>query len=78
MSDRPGVAVIYANYIQYKAFKKGIKKVGIQDIAMMMPFGVFSKDTLTQAWDLQKYPGDHPGSDNMLDYRTAQETIEIK
>lgn len=76
--DKPGVSTIYANYIQYKAFKAGIKKVGLQDIALMMPFGVFSKDTLTQAWDRQKYRGDHPGSDNMLDYRAAQETIEIE
>lgn len=76
--DNPGVSTIYANYIQYKAFKNGLKKVGIQDIAMMMPFGVFSKATLTQAWDLQKYRGDHPGSDNMLDYYEAQKSIAIQ
>lgn len=75
--DRPGVSTIYANYIQYKAFKKGLKKVGIQHIADMMPFGIFSKETLSQAWDKQKYQNNGIGSDNMLDYYSAQESITI-
>ncbi len=74
--DRPGLVTIYANYLQYKAFKFGKKKLGMQDMALIMPFGVFSKETLLQAWDKQKWYGSI-GSDNLLDYHEAQKSIEL-
>lgn len=62
---RPGEATIYANYLQYKAFKMGKKKISMREIALIWPFGCFSEETLYQAWDKQKMAGCY-GS-NMLD-----------
>lgn len=78
LADRPGVVTIFANYLQYKAFKLGKKTIKMEDIKeLIWPDGVFSTETLTEAWDRQKYFGGM-GSDNMLDYGTAQESITIK
>lgn len=78
LADRPGVVTIFANYLQYKAFKLGKKTIKMNDIQeSIWPDGVFSTETLTEAWDRQKYFGGN-GSDNMLDYGTAQESITIK
>lgn len=72
--DSPGKAVIYANYLQYKACKMGKKKLGLEEISYIFRFGFFSEDTLREAWDRQK----HRGLGNMLDYVDAQKSIEIK
>lgn len=73
--NRPGEAVIYSNYLQYKAYKMGKKKMTMRDIAFIWPYGVFSQETLHQAWDRQKYAGCY--ASNLLDYYEAQKTIEI-
>lgn len=72
---RPGEAVIYSNYLQYKAFKMGKKKITMYDVGCIWSFGFFSQETLHQAWDRQKYPGCY--ASNMLDSYEAQQSIEI-
>lgn len=77
LADRPGVVTIFANYLQYKAFELDKKTIKMEDIRnSIWPNGVFSTETLTEAWDRQKYFGGN-GSDNMLDYGKAQESIRI-
>lgn len=73
---RPGEATIYANYLQYKAFKMGKKEITMREIANIWPFGFFSEATLEESWDKQKHPGCF--ASNMLDEGHAQESIMIK
>lgn len=73
--DRPGVSTIYANYLQYKAFKMGKKKLTMNDIAFIWPFGLFSSETLELAWDKQKCADCF--ASNLLDNGYAQKSIEI-
>lgn len=74
----PGEVTMYANYLQYKAKKMGKGLLRMQDIGMhILPYGVFSRETMREAWDRQKYSHDL-GSDNILDHNEAQETIKIK
>ena len=73
--ERPGEATIYANYLQYKAFKMGKKRISMREVALIWPFGFFSEETLHQAWDRQKRAGCY--ASNMLDSYEAQKSIEI-
>ncbi|MCX4278966.1 hypothetical protein [Muribaculum sp.] len=74
----PGEVTMYANYLQYKAKKMGKGLLRMQDIGMhILPYGVFSRDTMREAWDRQKC-SHNLGSDNILDHNEAQGTIEIK
>lgn len=77
IADRPGMITIYANYLQYKAWKSGKMMLRMKDIGEIFSNGVFSKETLEQAWEKQKRYG-MSGSDNMLDYCEAQKSIELK
>ena len=71
--ERPGEATIYANYLQYKAFKMGKKRISMREVALIWPFGFFSEETLHQAWDRQKRAGCN--ASNMLDSYEAQKSI---
>ena len=72
---RPGESTIYANFLQYKSFKMGKKRITMREIALIWPFGFFSEETLHQAWDKQKMAGCY--ASNMLDSYEAQKSIEI-
>ena len=73
----PGEAVMYANYIAYKV------KTSPYDIFdtdafchYVFPYGKFTNDTLSEYWDKQKVStGENIGSDNLLDYQKASESI---
>lgn len=73
--NKPGEAVIYTNYLQYKAFKMGKKRITMREVALIWPYGYFSEETLHQAWDRQKMAGCY--ASNMLDSYEAQKSIEI-
>lgn len=74
----PAEVTMYANYIQYKAKKMNKGLIRMEDLGMhILPNGIFSRETLREAWDRQKCSHDL-GSDNLLDHYKAQETIEIK
>lgn len=80
--DRPGIAVQYANFMQYKCWQNGIKHVDITAFCrQILPAGLFSEETLHEMWDKQKYiPEDRTcGLMNMLDNIAFMESIrEIK
>lgn len=74
----PGEVTMYTNYLQYKAKKMGKGLLRMQDIGMhILPFGIFSRETMREAWDRQKCSHDL-GSDNILDHEEAQGTIKIE
>lgn len=78
IAHNPGEVTMYANYLQYKAKKMNKGLIRMEDLGMhIIPYGVFSRDTLREAWDRQKCSREL-GSDNMLDHYKAQESIEIK
>ena len=78
ITHTPGEVTMYANYLQYKAKKMGKGLLRMQDIGMhILSYGVFSRETMREAWDRQKCSHDL-GSDNILDHNEAQETIKIK
>ena len=73
----PGECVMYANYIAYKMKSNDIDHLTIEDLCSnVFPFGFFTDETLEKFWDIQKVntEGNH-GSDNLLDYRKAAESI---
>ena len=81
MIDRPGIAVEYCNYMQYKCWQHGIKHVDMESFSRyIFPMGFFSEDTLHEMWNKQKIiPKDGGALGNMLDHPEFMESIrEIK
>lgn len=77
MIDRPGIAVEYANYMQYKCWKHGIKHIDLLVFSRcILPHGMFSMETLREMWDKQKIiPKDGGSLANMLDHPEFMESI---
>lgn len=75
-----GDSTIYANYLQYYAFKHNVKKVDMNFISTkVFPYGFPNKVTLQKVWDDQKVERNGQfTSDNLLDYAECQESITIK
>lgn len=68
--DRPGIAVQYTNFIQYKCWQRGIKRVTMDSISkVIMPWGKFKMEDLQIMWEKQKYIASDKkhGMLNMLD-----------
>lgn len=81
IANSPGEAVMYSNYIQYKAFKANCKKVDIGFICTeIFPMGIPTEQALFILWDLQKVERKTGSfdSDNLLDYAKGQESITFK
>jgi hypothetical protein len=75
-----GEAVIYANYLQYKAFKQGRRYVDLKFfLTKCFPDGLPTDEVLKKMWDAQKVEFfEYGNSDNMLDYVDGQESISFK
>ena len=76
--DRPGIAVQYTNFIQYKCWQHGIKHVTMDVLSKkIIPWGKFKMDDLLLTWDKQKYATDekYPKLANMLDNGRFMESI---
>lgn len=76
--DTPGEAVMYSNYLAYKAKDLNLDEITVKDLCdKIIPFGAFTKDTLNEYWDKQKVEidGSVRGSDNLLDYIGAAVSI---
>jgi hypothetical protein len=73
----PGDSVMYSYYIAYQMKKKGIgKKLTLEEICMsIFPNGLFDSESMDEVWDKQKVNRDGSGSDNLLDYRKASESL---
>lgn len=79
--DRPGIAVEYTNFIQYKCWQYHIKHVDMKSFSRhIFPAGLFTEDTLHEMWDKQKYISEtERGLLNMLDNSYFMQSIrEIK
>lgn len=75
-----GDSTIYANYLQYQAFKHNVKKVNMDFISTkVFPWGFPDRATLEKVWDDQKVERNGQfTSDNLLDYAECQGSITIK
>lgn len=79
--DRPGIAVQYTNFIQYKCWQYHIKHVDMKAFSrQILPAGLFTEAALNEMWDKQKFiSNEDRGLLNMLDYPCFMESIrEIK
>lgn len=66
--NSPGETVMMANYFQYKCHLHHIKHIDMRALSeKIIPMGWFSRDTLQQFWDKQKYVAEDNSSLNMLD-----------
>ncbi len=68
---------MYSNYLAYKAKDLNLEQITVKDLyEKIIPFGAFTKDTLSEYWDKQKVETDgFRGSDNLLDYIGAAVSI---
>jgi hypothetical protein len=73
----PGEIVMYTYYLAYKMKKLGIEFLDMETMCLkIFPKGFFSSETLEKYWDNQKVnTRGNRGSDNLLDYRKAAESI---
>ena len=75
--ETPGEVVIYLAYLTCWAAEKGKKVVTFDDL-VYGPFamGIFTRESLTMAWDNQKVsPPTAGNSDNLLDYSSAYASV---
>ena len=79
MANSFGEVTIYANYLQYMAFKHNKKRIDVRFLCwFVFPYGFPTKDALRKVWDLQKLErNDVYDSDNLLDYNICQKTISF-
>jgi hypothetical protein len=78
IANSAGSVLMYLTYLQYKAKQLNKPTLDTSDLANIFPMG-FPTD-LQDIWDSQKVKGaeNNPyGSDNLLDYRSASESIQI-
>lgn len=75
--ETPGEVVMYANYIAYKTKTLGLDSLNMEKLCTeIFPNGFFTKQTLKDHWDKQKVKvGGNRGSDNLLDYHKASQSI---
>jgi hypothetical protein len=73
----PGECVMYANYLAYASKKLGLTSMTLTDLCTdVFPFGFFDEETLRTHWDIQKVHSN--GTDNLLDYLSAAESLIVK
>ena len=66
--NSPGEMVMMANYFQYRCFLHHIRHIDMHTLLeKILPMGWFSRDTLQQFWDKQKYVSEDGYLLNMLD-----------
>jgi hypothetical protein len=77
--ETPGDSVMYAYYLAHKMKQNGIGKIlELEKLCMdIFPNGLFEKESLDEIWDKQKVSRGEgvSGSDNLLDYRKASESL---
>lgn len=78
ISETPGKAVMYLAYLQYWCNKSGVQLLDLDTFCeRIFPFVFPSDDDLHKLWDSQKVNRDSGGSDNLLDYGTAYQSIQF-
>ena len=75
----PGEMVMMANYFQYKCHLHQINHIDMRALSeKIIPMGWFSRDTLNQFWDKQKYVSEDNSLLNMLDNPEYGKSLIIK
>lgn len=76
----PGDVVMACNYMQYLCFRRGIKHITPQLVCdTFFPDGFLSEQVARSLWEQQKVKRKlSTDSDNLLDYRSAMRSIEIR
>lgn len=71
-----GELMMYCYYIKYLCNKLDVDKVTIELFAQkLFPKGVFGEGDLKSAWELQKVQKYKDGTDNLIDYISASESL---
>jgi hypothetical protein len=73
-----GDCIMYIWYIQYQCKKRNINTVTFDVFSDMFSWGFPSKETLSKLWDSQKIERFNSlslGSDNLLDYHSAGQSL---
>lgn len=79
IADRPGIAVMISNYLQFKAFKARVKCVDVKFFSTnCFPDGFPSEEVWHQLWLEQKVKDESGSLVNLLDNAANQESIIIK
>lgn len=77
--NSPGEMVMMTNYFQYKCHLHQINHIDMRTLGeKIMPMGWFSRDTLQQFWDKQKYVAGNNCLLNMLDNPEYGKSLIIK
>ena len=75
IGETPGMAVMYSHYLAYWCKKNKVEHLNFNDFCTyIFPMGFPSTEDLSALWDTQKLEG-HSGSDNLLDYFRASNSI---
>lgn len=78
MGESAGGCIALLAYVQYKAKKKGKRKVNSLDFVNIFPMGFPSQEQINKAWGAQKVNKESTmGSDNLLDYQSALKSIQF-
>tara|TARA_R110000803_G_scaffold70704_3_gene133682 strand:+ start:3430 stop:3990 length:561 start_codon:yes stop_codon:yes gene_type:complete len=80
LSESIGQIIMYLTYFQYKAKKLGKRKLNIEDFKSILPNGVPTEESLHDLWVATKVKRSENiphGSDNLLDYQTALQSIHF-
>jgi|TARA_R110000787_G_scaffold11722_1_gene38394 hypothetical protein len=80
ISGSAGNVVMYLTYLQYKAKRLDKRTLSIEDLANIFPFGFPTDAVLQDIWDSQKVKRSQVnpmGSDNLLDYQAALQSIHF-
>lgn len=79
LTESPGNAVLLMWYLQWWCFKNNIKDLTLDLICTrVFPMGFFSNDDLSKIWDAQKVDREGSGSDNLVDYNAAGNSIHFQ
>lgn len=79
ITTRPGPAMLYLWYLQWWCFTHNVKELDLDMFCEIFPWGFPSDDDLHKIWDSQKVSTkERGGSDNLVDYASAGESIQFK
>ena len=67
------------NYIQYRCSKHCVHHVDMKALSTkIIPDGFFTKEVLSEFWDIQKFVSEEGHFLNMLDYPQFAESISVE
>lgn len=72
----PISGIVYANFLQWYAYKEGVKRITMLHIAELFRQSTFTKAVINKAWERQKINRYGGVTDNLLDHPEAMESIK--